>query len=131
MKTLEYNWPYAWANWLCNRWPLLVDTDSVRTLFTRAFDDEGLYRPGDRSLFYNGYIFLRITSSLPWWLLHFPTGFWLHLKWFPDSRFQCGFGWKLNGRFAILLRYQTDSAAAAGVHGPNVGQASAWARGTA
>lgn len=123
MKTLEYHHGGNWIDRLLNAWPFCLDADSISTAAI-AWDEEGIYRPGSVSLFYNGYVFLRLT---------FPLGFWLHLKPIPDARFQCGAGWKLNGRFGLTLRWQTDAKAAAGAHenAPNLGQASAWARGTA
>lgn len=121
MKVVEHHYGGDWRDKLLNAWPLLRDTDDIRTWFAWAWDAEGRYRPGDRSLFYNGYVMVRITNP----------GIFLHLKWRRSSRFQAGFGWKLNGRFGLILRYQTDASAARGVSGPNVGQAGAWDRGTA
>lgn len=123
MKSLEQDPRLpTWLNALFNRWPLCIDPATVSTLFTLAWDAQGLYVPEERSLFYNGYVFFRVT---------FPFGLWLHLKWKKESRFQCGLGWKLNGRLAVTFRYQSDAAAARGVLGPNYGQAGAWDRGTA
>ena len=48
-----------------------------------------------------------------------------------NLRLQADIGWKLNGRFGLILRSQTDASAAAGEHGPNLGQATGWKRGTA
>lgn len=122
MKTLEHNSSFVFLNALLNSWPLCIDTDSVRTLLSLAWDEQGIYAPGDQSLFFNGYCFLRITL---------PFGIWLHLKPLWKLRFQCGLGWKLNGRAALTFRFQTDISAAAGVSGRNFGQAAGWKRGTA
>jgi hypothetical protein len=111
----------AWLNWLLNHWPLCLDMDGIRTVAV-AWDADGVYMPGARSLFYNGFVMVRLV---------FPFGVWLHVKPARDHRLQMGLGWKLNGRFGVTLRWQTDASAAAGVSGPNYGQASAWARGTA
>ena len=123
MKTLETNHGGNWLDRLLNAWPWCLDADSIRTAAI-AWDAEGVYFPASRSLFYNGYVFFRLT---------FPFGAWLHIKPVRSARFQCGAGWKVNGRFGLTLRWQTDAKAAQGAHenAPNLGQASAWARGTA
>lgn len=122
MKTLETNHGGNLVDRVLNSWPFCLHTDAIATVFTRAWDDEGGYRPENRSLFYNGHFFVRFT---------FPFGVWLHWKPYQDLRFQTGLGWKLNGRFGGIFRFQTDKEAAAGTHGPNLGQATAWNRGTA
>lgn len=149
MKTTENNHGGNWLDKLLNAWPLCLDSDSIKSQ-AMAWDKEGVYFPGSKSLFYNGYVFLRVSI---------PFGVWLHLKVRPTWRVQAGFGWKLNGRFAfnplgipviaalcltvgwswwwlVLLpfyRKQTDASAAAGAHenAPNLDQASGWERGTA
>ena len=121
MKTLETNHDGNWVDRLLNAWPLCIDQDSVDS-WAWAWDAEGVYCPEDYSLFYNGFVMLRLT---------FPFGIWLHVKPVRNSRFQCGIGYALNGRFKLTLRWQTDASAAAGTHGPNIGQASAWQRGAA
>lgn len=123
MRVLEHNHPMApWLDALLNAWPLCIHRESVRTLFALASDALGTYRPGDESLFYNGVAMIRLTL---------PAGLWLHLKPTIDRRLQVGVGWKLNGRFGLVLRWQSDASAAAGVHGPNLGQATGWERGAA
>ena len=123
MKTLETNHGGNWLDRLLNSFPFCLDSDSIRTVAV-AWDEEGIYRPGSVSLFYNGYVFFRLT---------FPFGAWLHVKLVRNARFQCGAGWKLNGRIGLTLRWQTDAKAAAGAHenAPNLGQATGWERGTA
>ena len=123
MKTLETNHGGNWLDRLLNAWPLCLDADSIRTVAV-AWDAEGVYCPEDYSLFYNGFVMVRVT---------FPFGIWLHLKPVRNARFQCGAGWKLNGRFGLTLRWQTDAKAAHGAHdnAPNAGQAIGWERGTA
>jgi hypothetical protein len=124
MKTLELDSRLPdWVNWLLNRWPLCIHRDAVATIFTVARDEEGWYRPESKSLYYNGYFFLRVT---------WPGGIFVHFKPSVDSRYQYGAGFKLNGRLGGTCRSgQRDADAAAGVQGPNVGQARGWARGTA
>ena len=121
MKTVENNHGGNWWDRLLNSFPFLIDTDYIGTL-AFAWDEEGPYSPEDRSLFYNGYFMFR-------WV--FPFGLWFHIKPARNLRIQFGLGWKLNGRIGLTLRFQTDESAADGEHGPNLGQASAWARGTA
>lgn len=121
MKVVEQHYGGDWRDKLLNAWPLLRDADDIRTLFVTARDEQGWYTPESRSLFYNGYFFVRITNP----------GIFVHLKWKSGARLQFGAGWKLNGRFGLIARWQTDKSAAAGKHGPNVGQASGWERGTA
>lgn len=76
---------------------------------------------GELSLFWNAQFFLRIS---------FPFGGFFGMRLGPVYLFQTGFGWKLNGRFGILFRIQTDASAAAGVTGPNYGQATGYNFGT-
>ena len=114
-----------WLDRMLNRWPLCLHVESIKTLLAVSLFSTpgwGIHREGTRSLFYNGVLFVRVTL---------PFGVWLHVKPVSWGRFQCGLGWKLNGRAAILFRFQSDTAAARGVSGPNEGQASAWERGTA
>lgn len=122
MKTLETNHGGDWRDRLLNRWPACVHVDAVATIFALAWDREGVYRPEAASLFYNGAVMVRVT---------FPFGIWLHFKPVSSARLQLGLGWKLNGRFGGVLRWQRDADAARGTHGPNIGQAVAWERGTA
>jgi hypothetical protein len=122
LKTLEYNSRFAWVNELLNAFPFCIDADSMKPIFCRAWDEEGIYAPSDSSLFYNGYWFLRLTL---------PFGVWLHVKPLRNLRFQCGIGYKLNGRVALTFRFQSDESAAAGVSGRNFGQAHGWERGSA
>lgn len=121
MKTLEYHHSGNWFDRLNNA--IAVDMDYIGTL-AFAWDAEGPYSPEDYSLFYNGFVMLRVT---------FPFGLFLHIKPVRSARFQCGAGWKLNGRFGLIFRWQTDAKAAQGAHenAPNYGQASEWNRGTA
>ncbi len=122
MKNIEGN-PAAWHN----RWPILIDTDSIRSIgIAWIFKDAGRWclaprLTGDQSLYYNAQFFLR--ASLPF-------GIFFGMRLSRDYLFQCGLGWKLNGRLAILCRVQTDASAAKGVTGPNYGQSGGWDYGT-
>jgi hypothetical protein len=99
-----------------------------------------------RSLFRNGLVYARLLFPggvlgllLAWgalfaltgWLV--PVGLFVHVRWCGAgcrrAFLQAGLGWKLNGRFGILLRIQSDASAAAGVNGPNLCQASGWREG--
>ncbi len=121
MKTLEYHYGGNWFDRLNNA--IAVDADCVKTC-AFAWDAQGPYCPARRSLFYNGAVMARLT---------WPLGAFLHIKPVPSARLQLGAGWKLNGRLGLIARWQTDAKAAQGAHenAPNLGQASAWARGTA
>ena len=106
MRVEEYNSPRTWVNKFLNAWPLLIDTASVRTLLALAWDEQGIWRPGSQSLYYNGAIMVRLTL---------PFGVWLHVKPLRNLRFQCGCGYKLNGRLAVTFRFQSDESAQTGV----------------
>lgn len=123
MKTIE-NEGRSWLDDLLNCWPFCLDADGVKTFAVSFGAGPGwhFHREDRTSLFYNGVLFLRFC---------WPFGMWFHFKPVSYGRFQCGVGWKLNGRVAILFRIQSDAAAARGVTGPNLGQATAWERGTA
>lgn len=126
MQTLE-NDPRlpAWLNALLNRWPFCLDEDSMKPVLAVAYDAEGWWQPPNGSLYYNGYFFFRV-----YWPLGFGSG--LSWKWRGTYyRWHTWFGWKGNGRFGVTCRIQTPAEAAAGVLGPNSGQASGFARGTA
>jgi hypothetical protein len=120
VKTLETNHGGNWFDRLNNR--LAIDVDRMKTLFAWASDVEGTHRPDDTSLFWNGVLMFRLC---------WPLGIWLHVKPTIYTRIQAGVGYKLNGRLGLTLRVQSDESAARGTHGPNLGQATGWARGTA
>lgn len=116
---------------LLNQWPLLIDTDSVRSLGVAwLFKEDGRWcllprNTGEVSLFYNAVFFLRLS---------WPFGVFASVRWSASSTakalLQLGAGWKLNGRIALLLRIQSDATSAAGSSGPNYGQASGFDYGT-
>ena len=140
MKTLEANYG-DWRDRVLNAWPLALDPDSVKALIAVAYGANAATaeRPdwrslevflGDssasrQSLFRNGVLFAR-------WL--WPFGLFVMLRWggaaASPAFVQAGLGWKLNGRFGVILRLQSDASAAAGVRGPNVGQAAGFGQGT-
>lgn len=76
---------------------------------------------GNDSLFYNAVFFLRLAL---------PFGIFFGFRWSSSSTkkalMQCGIGWKLNGRLAVLFRIQSDESAAQGTSGPNYGQATGF-----
>lgn len=106
-----------------NKWPLLLDTDSIKSIgIAWLFKENGTWNflprlTGSQSLFYNAQFFLRLT---------FPFGIFFGARIGSTYLFQCGVGWKLNGRIAVLFRVQTDASAAAGTSGPNYGQATGY-----
>jgi len=110
---------------------LTVAQDSMQSAgFVWGFKRDGEWcwtpeRVGEQSLFYNGIFFLRLC---------WPFGLFASVRWSSASdkkaMLQTGLGFKLNGRFAILLRVQSDKTSAAGVTGPNLGQATGFNYGT-
>lgn len=117
MKTYEFNHG-DWRDRLLNSWPFLIDADCVNTLFRAGICHHEKWVPWIRfdngtSLYYNGLVFIRV--ALPFWIG-------LHIR-FGKRYLQAGIGWKLNGRFGLIFRIQTDESAAEGTHGPNYGQA--------
>lgn len=80
---------------------------------------------GQESLFFNAALFVRFLL---------PLGAFISIRWRSSetakSMLQMGFGWKLNGRLAILFRIQSDRSSAVGTSGPNIGQASGFEYGT-
>lgn len=114
-----------------NKWPLLIDTDSIETIGVAwLFKEKGAWvfkpRLTDRvSLFYNAVFFLR---------LNWPLGIFAAIRWSASTTskalLQFGGGWKLNGRIALLLRVQSDASSAAGSAGPNYGQSTGFEYGT-
>ncbi len=137
---------------LLNRWPLLLDTDSIDSIgIAWLFKEDGRWcftprMTGERSLFFNAVFFVRYSTCMPaffvqamltlitgWWWLMLPGAF-ASVRWSASSTakalLQVGAGWKLNGRIALLLRVQSDASSAAGSSGPNYGQASGFDYGT-
>jgi hypothetical protein len=112
---------------LLNKWPWLLDTDSIKSIgIAWLFTENGKwnYLPRvteNNSLFYNAAFFVRLV---------FPFGVFFGMRLGKTYLFQTGIGWKLNGRFALLMRVQTDASAAAGTSGPNYGQSSGYEYGT-
>lgn len=109
----KYVYPLVCFQWGCSEKGDKPDLTSVWYQFGRG--------PRDRSLFWNGVIFLRIT---------FPLGLFWSIRWTskPVKRqyLQTGFGYKVNGQFSLTFRFQNDGSAADGTYGKNVGQSSGW-----
>jgi len=100
-----------------------IDQDRVRTVAAAWGFQESerwCFRPRrceNRSLFYNALVFVRFN---------WPFGLFWGIRWAASGArafWQAGFGWKLNGRLAVLFRVSGDASAAKGVTGPNYGQA--------
>lgn len=122
MKTLEYNSRFDWLNRLLNTWPLIVDTDSVRTFaFSIGPWFRWIRRERAGALYANGLFFLRVN---------WPLGIFVLVRWSGStskkSQLHLGLGYKLNGRITITCRVQSDDTAERGVNGPNWGQAKGW-----
>jgi hypothetical protein len=83
-------------------------------LYSGAFNLLRFWYRDTPSLFMNGVVFLQIRT--PFWVG-------IQVRPFTARFFQCGIGWKGNGRLAVLFRFQTDESAATGMDGPNFGQA--------
>lgn len=125
MKTLEYNYN-DWRDDLLNSRPFCIDSDCVSTLFRAGVCKHEKWVPwikfdNGSSLFYNGAVFIRV--ALPFWIG-------IHIRPTVKNFLQVGIGWKLNGRFGAIFRWQSDESAAEGTHGPNYGQATGWGCGT-
>lgn len=131
MRIVEDRHPgESWLMWKLGNL-LTVDQDfmkSVGWVCGVKFEDKWKWKPirvAERSLFYNGVFFIRFN---------WPLGLFGSFRWSAatdrKALFQCGIGFKLNGRFALLLRVQSDKTSAAGVTGPNVGQATGFDYGT-
>lgn len=108
-----------------------IDSDWVKSFgIAWMFQENGKWKffpriTGNTSLFYNAVFFLRLSL---------PLGVFVGVRWSQrtdkKALFQTGFGWKLNGRLAVLFRFQSDVSSAAGVTGPNVRQATGFEYGT-
>ena len=119
------------ADDLLNKWPFLIDTNSVKSIgIAWLFKEFGKWcaiprLTGNESLFYNAVFFVR---------LGLPFLFCASIRWSGSSTsramFQFAIGWKLNGRLALSIRIQSDASSAAGSSGPNYGQATGFNYGT-
>ena len=126
-----------WLNDLLNSYPLLLDSDQIKPRFTLIVGCKDpvtqkwnwpKVRFGrsefDTHLFWNAMLFIRVLS--PFCLV-------LQIRWngseSDKALYQRVIGWKMNGRFAITARIQSDSTAAE-VHVPggsaNNDQAHGW-----
>lgn len=118
-----------WLLWKLGNWTSIDDSFVLSIGLAWLFTEKGVWRllpriTGNTSLFYNAVFFIRITT----------IGLFLSVRWGSSldkkSLFQCGIGWKLNGRFGLTLRIQSDKTSAEGVTGPNLGQAQGFEYGT-
>lgn len=111
---------------------IAIDDTLVKSIgFAWGFQESGKWRwvpriTGNRSQYYNAILFVRVS---------FPFDLRLQIRWAgkdPTKReyFQCGLGWKMNGRFAITCRVPTDENSSRGAKFPNIGQAWGWEYGT-
>lgn len=121
--------PY-WLYWLGNA--TAVDDAKVKSIgIAWLFKDNRVWKfmpriTGEQSLFFNAVFFLRFNWFWP--------GIFFSFRWSASSIkkaiFQTGIGCKLNGRFGIPFRFQSDKTSAEGSTGPNTGQADGFNYGT-
>lgn len=143
-------WLMFWLGNLTAMYSELVKSIAFAWLFKE--NGKWVFKPrvtGQQSLFFNAVFFVRITvtpvSFLLWaalllsgmivsWLSLLGFGVFASIRWSGEANtkalLQAGVGWKLNGRLAVLLRIQSDASSAAGVTGPNYGQATGFNYGT-
>ena len=127
MRIVEERHPNEpWLMWFLGNLTA-IDSDWVRSVgIAWLFKEDGkwIFMPritGNTSLFYNGVLFIRLCL---------PFGLFFHFRPVRNQLFQTGVGWALNGRLKLLFRIQSDESAAAGVTGPNYGQATGFDYGT-
>ena len=102
-----------------------IDPSRVKNIFSIAVTKPVRYNVGsgdqDSSLYWNAPIFFRV-------MLPFYIG--IMIRWSGSTTkrafLQTHIGWKLNGRFAIAFRIQSDPSGEAGMDYPNPGQAKGW-----
>lgn len=135
MRTLETDPRLpAWLNAVLNSWPFCLDEDSIMQIEAFAWDNQGPYLCPDDSLFMNGYFMCKLLGVNVGAGVYLPIGygFLIGWRWHGQHYRHCYWaGWKGNGRIARTFRIQTPAESAAGVLGPNSGQASGFDRGTA
>lgn len=111
---------------------IAIDDTRVKSIgFAWGFKENGKWnwipcKTGNKSLYYNAMLFVRFSL---------PFDFRLQIRWagkdpYKREYFQCGIGWKLNGRFAITFRFPTDESSSEGAKFANVGQSWGWEYGT-
>lgn len=131
MRSYESRHPgESWLLWKLGNLTA-IDSDWVKSIGIAWIFKEGgrwVFSPritGEQSLFFNAVFFLRLSL---------PFGVFFAIRWAASSvkksLFQTGIGWALNGRLKLLLRVQSDATSAAGVTGPNYGQATGFDYGT-
>jgi len=126
MKLLEDRHPgESWLLWKLGNWTT-VHVEGVKSIgwaFGWQRTPEGIpftWKPcwtrgegfdyyANDALFWNAAIFVRLV---------WPLGFFFQIRWSGSTTkkayLQAGFGWKLNGRLALLFRIQSDSSAQTG-----------------
>ena len=122
----------SWYTKLTNKFPLMIDDESVHTTaFAFFFKEDGkwkLFKHVKENWQYVNAIF-SIRVGLPF-------SFFFQIRWSdnPNTRrqlLQTGIGYKQSGRFAIHFRFQSDKSAEIGYHEgmPNLGQATGFTYG--
>lgn len=113
----------SWLMWKLGNF-LSIDSDYIKSIgFAWIFKENGkwVFTPritGEDSMYFNAVFFIRFLL---------PFGIFWGIRWSESSSkkalWQAGIGFKLNGRFAITFRVQSDDSAEAGYNSPNPGQA--------
>lgn len=100
---------------------LSIQAGFIDSVYPGAFDLLRMWWKDTPSLFMNGVFFLQ---------LRFPFWIGIQIRPFTARYFQCGIGWKGNGRLGLLFRFLHDESSAAGMDGPNKGQTTGMNDGT-
>lgn len=139
MKHTETHYGGNWLDKLLNSFPFLLDDTWIKPVaeFAWGGNPNAFDRPlwsrvvlrffggcTTDSMYHNNVVYIRAL---------FPLAVFCMIRWSGSTTnrafIQFGMGWKLNGRFAITFRIQSDASAAAGYWGPNYGQAPGWHEG--
>lgn len=140
MATHPENFPAnaSWYTKLTNRWPLMIDDQSVHTTaFAFFFKEDGKWkffrRVKENWQYVNAVFSIRLGFPFAiFFQIRWMDKVIVYPKWIPiiggsqeKQYYQEGIGWKQSGRFAFHSRLENDSSAADGYHPnmPNSGQA--------
>ena len=128
----------SWLLWKLGNWTAIPQEWIESRAFAWGFQRQSVWdwKPvvtGNNSLYFNGLLFIRLS---------FPFDIRFGTRWSGRTTaislfgknlptlFQCGLGWKLNGRFAPTFRFQSDKSAMAGTNSPNYLNGIGWEYGS-
>jgi hypothetical protein len=120
----------SWILWKLGNWTALPQEWIKSVGFAWGFQRKGVWdwKPvitGNDSLYFNAILFVRLV---------FPLGVFVGIRWSGSTTkaalWQGGMFWKLNGRFALTFRVQSDDSAAAGTNSPNYFDGRGWEYGS-